>query len=58
MQSGTYHSNPVETFSTPQAQTAMQMALTEVRAQFGASYPLIIDGEPVITGGWTDSTNP
>jgi RHH-type proline utilization regulon transcriptional repressor/proline dehydrogenase/delta 1-pyrroline-5-carboxylate dehydrogenase len=45
-------------FSLPDVRRLMQQALSDVRNQFGRTYPLIIDGKPVETGGLLESLNP
>jgi 1-pyrroline-5-carboxylate dehydrogenase len=48
----------IKTFQDPADRAAMQAALASVRAEFGKTYPLVIDGEKVTTGKSIPSINP
>lgn len=48
----------IRTFADPNDAAAMQAALATVKARFGASYPLVIDGERVTTQKQIRSVNP
>jgi 1-pyrroline-5-carboxylate dehydrogenase len=48
----------VTNFSNPENAAAMKRALTEVEAQLGRTYPLIIDGEQITTATTIASINP
>ena len=45
-------------FSIKENRSAMQMALKDVEARLGNEYPLVINGERIVTGEWITSTNP
>ncbi len=45
-------------FSLPENRAAMEAALAQVRAKFGAEYPLLIAGERIETGDRLRSLNP
>ncbi len=49
---------PAVDFTIPAARAGMRQALAKVRANFGATYPLIIGGKEVRTGKILDSYNP
>ncbi len=51
-------SEPLSDFARADARQSMQDALAAVRAHFGATYPLVIDGKPVETPEREDSVNP
>lgn len=53
-----FHNEPFTDFSKPENAAAMEQALAEVRRQFGQVYPLIIDGEQIITNQKIASVNP
>ena len=45
-------------FTREEDRAKMRTALKQVRDDFGKTYPLIIDGEKVVTDDWMVSTNP
>jgi 1-pyrroline-5-carboxylate dehydrogenase len=45
-------------FSDPAHRQAMQTALRDVKDEFHREWPLVIGGEHVTSGAWTDSLNP
>jgi hypothetical protein len=45
-------------FSDPAQRQAMQSALNTVKAEFSREWPLVIGGERITSGAWTDSLNP
>ncbi len=53
-----FENEPLTDFSREDARRHMQEALTEVGAQLGRSYPLVIDGQVVTTEATMDSLNP
>ena len=53
-----FQNEPFTDFSNPENAAAMQLALAEVKAQFGRTYPLIIDGEKINTTTTIASINP
>jgi 1-pyrroline-5-carboxylate dehydrogenase len=53
-----YKNEPFDLFDTDAAVDQMQAALGKVRAEFGATYPMIINGERVFTEEKLVSTNP
>ncbi len=53
-----FRNEPFGDFSSSERRTAMQRALRTVAGQFGASYPLIIDGERIETEERIASLNP
>jgi len=53
-----FHNEPSTDFSAPANRRAMEAALAQVRAQFGAEYDLLIGGERVKTGDLLRSVNP
>ena len=53
-----FQNEPFTDFSNPENAAAMQLALAEVKAQFGRTYPLIIDGEKINTATTIASINP
>ena len=53
-----FKNEPFTDFSQPQNAAAFQKALDEVRAAFGRTYPLWIDGREVQGGGTFPSLNP
>ncbi|MGC8487027.1 MAG: L-glutamate gamma-semialdehyde dehydrogenase [Clostridia bacterium] len=55
---GTYRPEPLTAFDESSNRAAMEAALSDVRAQLGRAYPLIIDGERVTTSNTLISTNP
>ena len=44
-----YRNEPYVDFNDPAHADAMERALADVRAQFGKTYPLVIDGEQIVT---------
>ena len=53
-----FQNEPYLDFSKPVARQSMQQAISNVRAEFGHSYPLWIAGQQVETGDLLVSTNP
>lgn len=53
-----FRNEPFTDFSDPANIAAMEQALAAVRAQFGRSYPLVIDGEQIMTERTIASVNP
>ncbi len=53
-----YRNEPFGDFTSSERRSAMQRALRTVAGQFGASYPLIIDGERIETEERIASLNP
>ncbi len=53
-----FRNEPAADFTQPANRSAMQQALSEVRAQFGREYDLLIAGERVKTGDLLKSVNP
>ncbi|MFV9507402.1 MAG: aldehyde dehydrogenase family protein, partial [Oscillochloridaceae bacterium umkhey_bin13] len=53
-----YRNEPFGDFSTSERRAAMQRALRSVNGQLGARYPLIIDGERIMTDETIASLNP
>ena len=53
-----FRNEPFTDFTKPENAAAMERALTEVKAQFGRSYPLIIGGEKISTEKTIASINP
>ena len=53
-----YNNEPLADFSVAANREAMQAALEQVRGQFGRSYPLWIDGQPVDSSERISSINP
>ncbi len=53
-----YRNEPFGDFSSSERRSAMQRALRTVGGQLGASYPLIIDGERIMTEATIASLNP
>lgn len=53
-----YKNEPFDLFDTEAAVAQMQAALGTVRAEFGVTYPMIINGERVFTDAKLVSTNP
>src|SRR3954463_11703066 len=53
-----FQNEPFTDFSKPENAAAMQLALAEVKAQFGRTYPLIIDGEKIPTATTIASITP
>ena len=53
-----YKNEPFDLFDTDASVAQMQAALGKVRAEFGATYPMIINGERVLTEEKLVSTNP
>lgn len=53
-----FRNEPFTDFSDPANSAAMEQALATVRAQFGATAPLIIGGEPITTDTVIASLNP
>jgi len=53
-----YRNEPIELFNTETSRAAMDRALRDVHAMFGATHPLLIDGERITTKESLVSTNP
>jgi RHH-type proline utilization regulon transcriptional repressor/proline dehydrogenase/delta 1-pyrroline-5-carboxylate dehydrogenase len=53
-----FRNEPFTDFASPENREKMQGALRDVRAAFGATYPLVIAGQRVTTGRWIESVNP
>ena len=53
-----FRNEPPADFARSEIRTAMQAALDRVKAEFGKSYPLVIDGRDIVTGEWVASVNP
>lgn len=53
-----FRNEPFTDFSNPGNANAMQQALAQVRAEFGKTYPLIINGEHITTEETIASRNP
>jgi len=53
-----YRPEPYSDFTVSANRAAYELALAGVSARFGASYPLIINGEAVETGELIESLNP
>ena len=53
-----FKNEPFDLFDTEGAKADMQQALKKVRAEFGKTYPLVINGERVQTEATLVSTNP
>lgn len=45
-------------FSRAENRDAMQKALEGARHQFGKDYPAVVNGMPMVSGGWHESLNP
>ncbi len=56
--SGAYENSPAVNFVHRQSQEQMRTAMREVRARFGQQYPLVINGEKIMTGSFVPSLNP
>ncbi|MEP6822139.1 MAG: proline dehydrogenase family protein, partial [Chthoniobacterales bacterium] len=55
---GAYENSPAVNFVHRQSQEQMRTAMREVRARFGQQYPLVINGEKIMTGSFVPSLNP
>ncbi|MGZ5019591.1 MAG: L-glutamate gamma-semialdehyde dehydrogenase [Chthoniobacterales bacterium] len=55
---GSYENAPLVNWVHKQSQEQMRTALREVRARFGKSYPLVIDGKKIATDKRMRSVNP
>ncbi|NWG19236.1 MAG: L-glutamate gamma-semialdehyde dehydrogenase [Chloroflexi bacterium] len=53
-----FRNEPFTDFNDPANIAAMEQALATVKAQFGRTYPLVIDGERITTGATIASVNP
>ncbi len=53
-----FRNEPFVDYSNPEHVAAMQAALAQVKAEFGRTYPLVIDGERITTDKTIASTNP
>jgi 1-pyrroline-5-carboxylate dehydrogenase len=53
-----FRNEPLTDFGRPEARQAFEAALATVRGEFGREWPLVIAGEPVLTGAWLISHDP
>lgn len=53
-----YLNEPFTNFNDPANQAAMRHALDKVKAEFGRTYPLLINGKAIVTDAKLDSFNP
>lgn len=53
-----FRNEPFADFNDPANIAAMEQALADVKAQFGRTYPLVIDGERITTSATIASVNP
>jgi RHH-type proline utilization regulon transcriptional repressor/proline dehydrogenase/delta 1-pyrroline-5-carboxylate dehydrogenase len=53
-----FHNEPLTDFSREDNRDRMAAALKDVRAQFGRTYPVVIDNTPQAVGKTLDSVNP
>ncbi len=53
-----FHNEPLSDFSVAENRDKMAAALKAVRAEFGRTYPVIIDNKPQAVGKTLDSVNP
>lgn len=53
-----FKNDPIRTYQDPADVAAMQAALASVKAQFGKTYPLVIDGERITSEKTIPSINP
>lgn len=53
-----YKNEPFDLYDTNSSKTRMQLALKKVHAEFGQTYPLVINGERIQTQEKLTSTNP
>jgi RHH-type proline utilization regulon transcriptional repressor/proline dehydrogenase/delta 1-pyrroline-5-carboxylate dehydrogenase len=53
-----FQNEPPSDFSRDDVRVKMQSALHRVKGEFGKTYPLIINGEPVSTSEFVESLNP
>jgi 1-pyrroline-5-carboxylate dehydrogenase len=53
-----FSNEPIKTYTDPADVAAMQAALASVKAGFGKKYPLLIDGERILTEKTIPSINP
>ncbi|MFP3434898.1 L-glutamate gamma-semialdehyde dehydrogenase, partial [Paraburkholderia sp. SIMBA_061] len=53
-----YKNEPFDLYDTDSAKAEMQQALKKVHAEFGQTYPLIVNGERIQTLEKLTSTNP
>jgi RHH-type proline utilization regulon transcriptional repressor/proline dehydrogenase/delta 1-pyrroline-5-carboxylate dehydrogenase len=53
-----FQNEPLADFSRAESREKMRAALDAVKAQFGKSYPPVIDNKPVPCSHWLDSVNP
>ncbi len=53
-----FRNEPIRTFTAPAERAAMEGALARVRRTFGATYPLIVNGERITGPGTIPSVNP
>ena len=54
----TYENAPLTNFAQPENQDKMRKALNEMRTRLGKEYPLVINGEKILTGKTIASINP
>ncbi|HJZ89408.1 MAG TPA: L-glutamate gamma-semialdehyde dehydrogenase [Gemmataceae bacterium] len=57
-QANRYHNEPPSDFSREDARAKMQHALDRVKIEFGKTYPLVINGQPITTTETVASLNP
>jgi RHH-type proline utilization regulon transcriptional repressor/proline dehydrogenase/delta 1-pyrroline-5-carboxylate dehydrogenase len=53
-----FHNEPPSDFSREDVRRQMQAALDRIRGEFGRTYPLVINGEPISAPTTIDSVNP
>jgi 1-pyrroline-5-carboxylate dehydrogenase len=53
-----YRNEPSGDFSAPERRFAMQRAMRDVAGQYGATYPIVINGERIVTDATIASLNP
>ncbi|WP_342619483.1 L-glutamate gamma-semialdehyde dehydrogenase [Rhodoferax sp. GW822-FHT02A01] len=53
-----FANEPIESFGTPEKLNEITTALKDVKAQFGKTYPMVIDGIKIHTDSTLVSTNP
>jgi RHH-type proline utilization regulon transcriptional repressor/proline dehydrogenase/delta 1-pyrroline-5-carboxylate dehydrogenase len=55
---GRFHNEPPSDFGRDDVRAKMQAAVDGVKAHFGKTYPLVINGEAITTPGFVESLNP
>ncbi|HEY8497748.1 MAG TPA: L-glutamate gamma-semialdehyde dehydrogenase [Limnochordales bacterium] len=55
---GPFRNEPFADFGSEPVRAAMEQALRQVEARLGRTYPLLIDGEPIVTQDRITSVNP